>query len=275
MPLKKSNKGLVLTLVIFVLVALVLALVVYLRSERPGPNTLIPTANKVHSIQKGIDWLENSDQSFDMVSLWVASEINNICESEDFLISIEDKKEASLAIDDWQKPYLRLLDSEYAFEFDAGKLKDQTERSVDEFFLPAIYCDTKGISQVNVELLKSYSDEGSYLTMNTLLAAAWIRDNGCIDDEEIRTIIEEKAADVLDYLDKNDKYSDLFVSQVATLEYVGFMNRIKSDWIQTILDNQEENGGWMDMEIAEEVPTYHATVYATWALAQNTGKCSD
>lgn len=273
MPPKKNNKGLVLFLVILVLVVLILALIAYLRSERPGPNTLIPTAEKVSAIQKGIDWLENTDQTFDVMSLWVASEINNTCESEDLNISLEDRKEASLALDDWQEPYLRLLDSEYEFEFNADKLKDQTERSIDEFLLPAIYCDTKGISQVNIELLKNYSDEGSYLTTNTLLAAAWIKNNGCIGDEEIRTIIEAKAAEVLDYLEKNNEYSDLFVTQIATLEYAGFMNRIRSDWTQTILDNQEENGGWMDTEITEEVPTYHATVYATWALVQNTGKC--
>lgn len=273
-PAEKKSGGLGKIAIILLLLAalLLLGIIFYYNGKSIYPVTAL---DKEISVAKadGLDWLLGSDQHFsDMGVIWILKNINDrYCQDERLQNLWQSKKEGALAKDKYQEAYNKLLEPNYEFIYDEADLQKNATGEFDEIFIPIIYCSDRGVQDANVKLLAELSDQGGYISAHALLGAYWIKERGCYDEEIIDEIIVAKANELIQAQNQDQEFSDLYAERVAFLIYAGFRQDIKPEWIKTILEAQQNDGGW-PTGIGEPA-SYHATALAMWALVQYTGSC--
>ena len=95
----------------------------------------------------------------------------------------------------------------------------------------------------------------------------WLKEQGYQDDRiepKIKEIVEQMVLEQT----AEGKFTDLVVERIAFILYAGYGEKIESEWIETILDAQEEDGHWISPapKIDAYISDLHTTILAVWTL---------
>ena len=118
------------------------------------------------------------------------------------------------------------------------------------------------------------SSRGYDLT-HKFLAMRFLQERNCLaGDTEL--LLESKinaAAESIAREQALSEFDDLFSERAAFLYWGGFRDLVKEEWIDIILENQDEAGSWTDFKANLFYGNPHTTVLAVWALVQSAKSC--
>lgn len=137
----------------------------------------------------------------------------------------------------------------------------------------ALYCDLYPVRKdFAVNAFDKIGEETSYDLTHKFWSAVLFKENGCItEDYNIDEVISVAAKKMAADQDVSKEFNDLYAERTAFLEYYGFKNLVKEEWIKNIIDNQLESGGWSNA--VKGVGNPHTTALSIWALAEHSATC--
>lgn len=233
------------------------------------------------SAQKGWQWLSHyQGKLLDPVVPFIMRSINDrYCSS-----SLAGESFWKKGWDEFKTdPYLRVFErffADHASYKISGTVLDvlgapQQYREYNIVLPEALYCDLHPVpSDFFQEAFGNISHASGYDLTHEFWSAALFKENGCVDGAHDVGAILSSAAQRLIQEENAGSFDDLYAERAAFLMRYGFKDLVPSEWIETIVKNQDSSGGW-------GTPTFfgtnfqnpHTTALAIWALTQYTGEC--
>ena len=220
------------------------------------------------SAEKGIDWVL-SQSDFAVGTLWVLGKLSQITGDERLKELYQRELEAARHKESF-KYYPKLFDDEVVVEeLPESDAISRTDLMVmKDWLIAAVNCKDFAPSE---EVLRELFDNRyrGYLSTHQYLAIMWLKEQGYQDDRiepKIKEIVEQMLSEQV----AEDKFTDLVAERIAFILYAGYAEKIESEWIETILDAQKEDGHWTSPapKIDAYISDLHTTILAVWALIQ-------
>lgn len=177
-------------------------------------------------------------------------------------------------------PYLPVFERFFSDRADYKKINDKalailkTPQTYYNDVLPqALYCDLYPVREdFAVKAFDKIETETGYDLTHKFWSAVLFKENGCSADgynldEIILTAAKKMAADQ----EASGEFNDLYAERTAFLEYYGFKNLVKENWVKNIMDNQLKSGAWINS--VEGVGNPHTTALSIWALSEHSATC--
>lgn len=143
---------------------------------------------------------------------------------------------------------------------------DAVSHSSDRIIVCALYCDRLGLPPSFLEVLHKAARAGGYYLTHVLLASVWIREYGgklTLPEEFINEVYRANAAMV-----NGDAtmVSDLKLEAAAFLCLAGRGALIDDAFVESVLANQNDDGGWGNSRDGKGNSDWHATIVALLLL---------
>lgn len=268
MEQSKNKKNNLLLSVLFFLIVF-LFFIFLNRSLRKNQN---PDRNEImSSVKRGLSWLMDYKKDFeDPGILWAMEEINKKYCKDSALSDFVKFRWREFANQPVNAGYGKLLNDDYSGAPDEKTLKKYGVL-YDDIILPSLYCKTIPLRNETRQKIFDVRNLSGYDATHALIAVSLLRNNGC-ELSLIENVIPALKEKILREED-SATFNDLYAERIAVLEYTGFKNGIKSEWIAGILKNQSSSGSWKTQKLLGEIESPHTTALATWALAQYAEGC--
>lgn len=145
---------------------------------------------------------------------------------------------------------------------DAGSISNVT--------VQAANCDHIPLPSNFDETLQQNAAKGTYYLTHTALSLKFMEENGCEISNKSQQLKETVATDMVELINDPKTVADLRYEAIALLMYMGHRNLVKDVWIEQILTEQQNDGGWrQDLTVTSE-SNDHSSVLALWALLEFT-----
>lgn len=134
--------------------------------------------------------------------------------------------------------------------------------SIDQSTLQSLYCDSVPVPADYANQLLSMSGDGGYHATHAMLAALFLRSNGCqvLSSAEIQ-LLESRTAAVIDLGD--GFLDDVDIEAMTMLAFASRLDLVPMSARQALLATQQADGSWVEHSpLAGEPPTagfQHAT----------------
>lgn len=151
---------------------------------------------------------------------------------------------------------------------------EEGEHWITRFMLRALYCDLFPADQAFLEeLLEKYQEDLArpamgYGATHVILCAQWLRERGCDAAlPDLESYWESFADTLVAIVIQEQARTDLAFEAMAFLYYIGYGERVRPEWLQSIRDLQRLNGAWA---YNPQDPDHgHPTVLALWVLLED------
>lgn len=215
-------------------------------------------------VEKALDFLlqyEAEYESMDMASIFLMSEVGERAGSQEL------RQKMDAIFETYNGPdsiYKKLLDPSYGAEDfeNSGYLGTASGNAV----LRGIYCNDYPLETKHVDDIKNI-DDGGYDTAHALLGLYFAKERGCFDGAVL-----EDAMDVLSDRIVSDQegesFSDIFAERTAVLLMTGYPEKVRSEWIHEIANNQSEDGSWCHGGECRGNNLIHTTGFSAIALIE-------
>ncbi|HYD92892.1 MAG TPA: hypothetical protein VEB18_00305 [Candidatus Paceibacterota bacterium] len=224
------------------------------------------------SAQQGMMWLRSYSGTYGNPGvLWVLTDINErYCKSEAFSQELTDRFVSSSPTPVEQAYFLGFSDSNNFRVFE-GKME-----AYDRWLLSALACKIRSLP-VGVEQELLAEDQGTgYDLTHRYLGLSYLEGLQCLAGEKhwkARELRTEAARSLYEAARAESfTFSDLAVERAAFLLWGGHGSYVTHDWIDTIMRNQNEDGGW-GASPGATISNPHTTALAVWTLVQTTHAC--
>lgn len=135
----------------------------------------------------------------------------------------------------------------------------------DEVITKALYCDMTGYDDFDEELLGLMRDnEGGYGDTHFLLGLLLLEKLGCRTSDEIFAEKRDVIKAIIAAQEADQEFSDLFAERIILLFWAGQGDAVDVKWIETIVANVQNDGGWRDIGEMESNP--HTTGLSALAI---------
>ncbi len=152
----------------------------------------------------------------------------------------------------------------YFYDF-PEKVKNTLVHSYDDVLIKALYCDKSGFDQLDLAILLSMRDhQGGYADTHGLLGLLFLEGNQCLDGGSLNKAKNTIVKTLVEALEKDTVFSDLYAERVACLFWAGAGALVKPEWIQKIKESQRHDGGWAN--VAREDSSPHTTGLAALVI---------
>lgn len=135
----------------------------------------------------------------------------------------------------------------------------------DKLTVLALYCDRVALPPDYGERLELAAAKGGYSLTHAGMAVMWLRDNGCSVPVEKATV-DEWAAQMARLLEPREA-GDIPFEAAGVLEYLGYDALVPEDYLRTIVEAQNPDGGW-GFDDARPGSHWHPTLLALWAILE-------
>jgi len=135
----------------------------------------------------------------------------------------------------------------------------------DSITVPALYSDQRTLPDNYPYVLINAKNSGDYMMTHALLATIWLKENNCnisLPDNFKETLYHDTAA----LTDRNLPVTDLALEAAAFLYMAGQGTLVNPDFVQNVIETQNQDGGW---SISSDTPSgsgWHPTVLALMFL---------
>jgi len=255
----------------FLIFFLFLAFGVLVVQTLPQDTLFLPKKAETAS-KRGAEWLGQYNEPYnDPGIVWIVKKINDTyCHSSDVDEFVQTRF-AEFENDPVQKYYRVLIDGNTDVAVDYSILTGR-EKFFDDIILPPLYCQKQPIPEATLKKIFESENLAGYDLTHHFLSLQLMKENQCLGEQKIKTAMDE-AAQYMRTEQVVSSFSDLFAERIAFLQYGGYEDSIKDQWIQTIIENQSPSGAWKDPNYFEKIDNPHTTALAVWALVQYTQQC--
>lgn len=140
---------------------------------------------------------------------------------------------------------------------------DPTNRMV----VAALHCDHIPLPADFAQLLQSNADAGDYQLTHVAFSLERMNENGCpLPEDQDQKLRQQLKTGLLSIIQNSQTIPDLRYEALAMLMHIGFRNEVKQPWIDQVVREQSDDGGWQDR--ADSPSNDHATVLAIWAILE-------
>jgi hypothetical protein len=136
---------------------------------------------------------------------------------------------------------------------------------LDVLTVPALYCDRLELPADYSESLLLASRGGGYSLTHALLAHIWIQENGCelpLSEEFVEYLYHANA----ELINENSVVDDLELEAATFLYLAGQGDLVGDDFIESVLEVQKDDGGWLFSSDEPGDSDWHASVLALLLL---------
>jgi len=251
---------------------------IFIRPEKL-PDEQFPSIEKraITSAQQGGSWLIDYDKEFlDPGILWVIKILNDKYCKSSFLDDFYRVRFKEFENHPVESAYQRLFNDEIVYEIDYDLLETR-QIYFDDIIIPALYCDLQTIPDNTLLKIFDIENASGYDLTHRYLAILFLKNRGCFIKEKYNidnSIL--RASQKITEEGNEATFDDLYPERVAFLLYGGFREIIEDNWIETIIENQEQSGGWRTLEYSEyfgQEENPHTTALSVWALAEYVEEC--
>lgn len=148
------------------------------------------------------------------------------------------------------------------------------ESPVDRMLAVALHCSSVGLPNDWLGVLRRASERGGYALTHAVLAAQWSLENGCVGWLDLAPGKARQVEGLVALLDdtarlhsEDPRSADVWLEALALLHYVGGRDRIRTEWLDTLLALQLSDGGWPEHPDSKR-SSPHATAFALWVLLE-------
>jgi hypothetical protein len=114
----------------------------------------------------------------------------------------------------------------------------------DDILIKSLYCDLFPFDKIDHLIFKTLGDgNGGYLDTHKIIAILFLEGNKC-NDKNWKNEKKQIALNIINSLDKNPPFGDLYAERVVCLFWVGFGHKVKPQWIEKIVQHQKPDGSW-------------------------------
>jgi hypothetical protein len=206
------------------------------------------------SITKAIDFFEGSRDPYALLWLDVIYRRFGIVEFTDALQRFDEVLAERPLIVNTMSVFRRIaVYNNYPTATDFYEAYKQGESNL--FTIPALYSDRLELPDDYPTMLNEAVKRGDYQLTHALLAWIWIQENGCevaLPDGFIEDMYRSNAA----LINSDSSVTDLELEAAAFLYIAGQGNLVNDTFLEHVIADQNENGGW-DPPNAYE---WHSTV---------------
>jgi hypothetical protein len=144
------------------------------------------------------------------------------------------------------------------------KYKNNLLDPTDDVLVKALYCEN-GYDEFDFEFLKKARDNiGGYGDTHYLMSLLLLKSMNCVDNDIIQRELNNVVNTIIKAQIQDQEFSDLFAERIVVLYWAGKRHSIKYDWIKQIVQNQQNDGGWSDIDNYNTNP--HTTGLAGLAI---------
>lgn len=147
--------------------------------------------------------------------------------------------------------------------------------AIDRITASALHCDRIPLPDDWVDILRRASVAGGYALTHSVLATEWTVENGCRTRKDVEGLHATQIAWLLTFVQKRhdladnlDAATDMWIEAIAMLYYVGAGDMIPSEWLEEIVQIQNDDGGW-SRSPHEDRSDPHASALALWVLLEH------
>jgi len=168
-----------------------------------------------------------------------------------------------------QRLYQRLVNP--TAKISTSVLNDYTKNNPVEdlqyIMLAGMYCDQIPLTDLYWEKIKAQNALNGYFLTHAMLSLHFMECNECKASDELSEIKQTQIIQ-LQKLIETTAIADLKYEAIAILKLVASQTKIKQEWIDEIIENQYENGGW-SANLGKQTPNDHTTLLALWVLLES------
>ncbi len=252
--------------------------------DKSSANELSSSSTVRISAQKGLNWLLDYKGSVNWFTLFAMRDINeNYCHRTE-IDSYIATRIPKLPDNQMNSGLRRLMDGDTGFAHRDGawlqlsakrfapeasglRRPSVTRHTSEALALMALYCDIHPLpEQAEKQIFDIRSVTGETLT-NLFSAMALLEKMGCKSrekDKDFRTIFRTTAEKVS---------SEQEPLNAGLLEFAGYPELVKEEWIRNIIGWQFASGAWSGREYKPENPDPYSTSIAVWTLTRYLNEC--
>ncbi len=148
------------------------------------------------------------------------------------------------------------------------------ESPIDRISAAAIHCRTIPLPDDWVDVLGQATAKGAYALTHAVAAAEWTLENGCRSELELARLHAEQIPALERMLEQRAALegrhrvgTDIWIEGLAMLFYAGAGDRMRDEWVDTLLDLQRADGGWPAHPRAGASDP-HATALGLWVVLE-------
>jgi hypothetical protein len=193
-------------------------------------------------------------------------------------LRLADQRARAVADQDTDNPLRRAFDDSYraSAESSAGwtvPAAGEPRINVNRVVAEALHCAENGLRPATVAYATGpMRDGGGYHTTHAVWALVFARDRGCLPDfaAVARPLLDELRAAQPATPEPAALALDLFAERLLMLELAGERDAAIDGWAARLAEAQSTAGGFGELADGEDpYHRYHATMMATWALAES------
>lgn len=150
----------------------------------------------------------------------------------------------------------------------------ELESPIDRISASAIHCREIPLPDDWVEILFKASRKGAYALTHSVAAAQWTLENGCRQELQLAALHAEQIQLLEALLWERDRLerrhaaaTDIWIEALAMLFYARAGDRVRPEWIETLLGLQRRDGGWAAHPRAPRSDP-HTTALALWVILE-------
>lgn len=128
-------------------------------------------------------------------------------------------------------------------------------------------CDHIPLPAIFWPMVEQNIADGGYLMTHVALALALMKDNGCSLPPNADSITSRVMQDLVKLADNPDTVADLRYEAVAFLLLSERRDLVKQSWIDQIISEQRDDGGW-SREVGSKKVDNHSVLLAFWSLLE-------
>lgn len=147
------------------------------------------------------------------------------------------------------------------------------ESEIDRITASALHCDRIPLPGDWEAILRQASRVGGYALTHAVVAGQWTIENGCRSPHELAdlqqeqiALLERLAADREATIAELDAGQDIWIEALAMLDYLGAGERVRPEWLATLLAAQRADGGWARGGRGDRSDP-HPTALSLWVLS--------
>lgn len=213
----------------------------YLLTEYIWPGLIDPSHRRF--IQDPFDRLLVADDG--IVDLSIQRTADNYDQVKDLVTMFDEQARIYIVDDRWN--------AQLKSPYDLGLIK-------------ALYCDRTGYDAFDMSYLQAHADNiGGYGDTHYAMGLLMLRHFDCWDDRDIDREISAVAQRLLQTMERDRFFGDLYAERIVTLYWLGYGDRVRFSWIARIVNNQQSDGGFRDKNSHQTDP--HTSVLSALALA--------
>ena len=220
------------------------------------------------SIQKTLNYIEKKGSNFEL-STGVFLDYLHLKFPEEnipsFLevygdLKVFDKEEAKTT-----RLYKKLVDKNFIFDTNIAEYQENTPiNNLQYLMLNSLYCNQISIQDDFFQKIDKQNALGGYFMTHAVLAIHFLEANQCTHQQDLRSIKQTQSKLLKKEIDKPSS-NDLQYEAIALLKLIHPATSITPQWVQSIIQAQQEDGGWQRVK-SKQKTNDHTTLLALWVL---------